>query len=133
MAENRMRVFVNEWLADLDSPIDYRDLEIRFWGKVDLEGIDRNREYPLCLTWGGMVSGQGYGIFTIKGLLVLAHRVAVRIGGIGIAPRPIPLGMTVDHDREKKCLNKLCVNPYHLTVVTRSVNSGRNRNMSKFT
>jgi hypothetical protein len=126
-----VRTAIYEWFADLDSPIDSSEMGIRFWGKV-------NPQFNCdgCLIWNGALSSGGYGNFTIKGVLVLAHRVAVRLGNseYGYSPRAIPKGMTVDHDKSLGCPpNKLCEYPGHLTVVTRSANSGRNSDMLKFT
>lgn len=87
-----------------------------------------------CLRWNGSLNVKGYPIFTIKGMPLYAHRVAVRIGLDDIAqPRAVPSDMTVDHVRERGCTFRDCVLPMHLEVVTLSANVKRVRDMSVFT
>ena len=70
-----------------------------------------------CLIWLGAQNSKGYGsVYAGKGKTLLAHRVvfAEMVG-------PIEDGMTVDH----LCRNKLCMNIWHMELVTRAENSRR--------
>lgn len=80
----------------------------RFFAKVEpaLDGSG-------CLLWTGARSSEGYGIFTINGRNVPAHRWLMD-RGYG----PIPKRMRIDH----LCRNRGCVRPLHLEIVTNSVN-----------
>jgi hypothetical protein len=86
----------------------------RFWPKVVRD------EDHLCWEWQGLKLPAGYGV--LKGLpgspksQLLAHRVSWEIN-IG----PIPSGLCIDH----LCMNKSCVNPAHMELVTRGENSMR--------
>jgi hypothetical protein len=115
-----VRDHINQWVyGEVD--VDYTTMTTRFMGKVDTKGAHE------CWLWTGATSG-GYGMFSIKGAMVYAHRVSYRIH-IG----PIARGLTIDHDREKGCTSTLCCNPAHLSCVTGGVNSSRKRNMNVFT
>lgn len=76
-----------------------------------------------CIEWQGALNSRGYGVICSgrKGKTALVHRIAVinRDGGI-------PDGLTVDH----LCMNKPCVNPRHLEVVTRRENTDRYNRMT---
>lgn len=79
-----------------------------FWDHVDADGD--------CWTWMAGLHGSGYGLHTVAGRTVLAHRWAwEQLVG------PIPSGMTIDH----LCRNRRCVNPDHLELVSRAVNTLR--------
>jgi len=80
----------------------------RFWAKVDTSGA--------CWEWTACVSPEGYGRFSLGRQPRYAHRVAWAM----IVGLP-PVGLDLDH----LCRNRLCVNPEHLEVVTRSVNLKR--------
>lgn len=80
----------------------------RFWPKVD--------KTETCWLWTGARQAGGYGRFGGAQGLVLAHRWAYT-ALVG----PIPEDMTLDH----LCRNPSCVNPDHLEIVTRRVNSQR--------
>ena len=70
-----------------------------------------------CWMWQGWTRPDGYGMLAFgSGRPSYAHRIAyTELVG------PIPPGLTVDH----LCRNKSCVNPAHLEVVTRAVNTSR--------
>lgn len=77
---------------------------------------------PDCWVWTGHVhKGDGYGrVYTgRKGWDEMAHRVVYET----LTGESIPDYMTVDH----LCLNKRCVNPAHLEIVTRAENTRRAR------
>lgn len=81
-----------------------RDLA-RFSAKVDKTGE--------CWEWTGAKSSDGYGLFSLDGLMVRAHRVALAIAG-----RAAPPDGLVDH----MCRNRLCVKSDHLRVVDNRTN-----------
>jgi hypothetical protein len=69
-----------------------------------------------CLIWKRSLNSRGYGLISVNGKALLAHRVAYELH-IG----PIGEDLTIDH----LCRVKACVNPAHLEVVSRSENSRR--------
>lgn len=87
-------------------------LPTRFWAKVE---VDRETG---CWDWTAAVNNRGRAIFAIDGRARLAYRLAWEhfLGAI-------PEGMTVDH----LCASRVCVNPEHMELVTREVNSSRGR------
>jgi HNH endonuclease len=87
-----------------------RPLAERFSEKVD------RRDPGECWLWLGLLNGSGYGVFSMNGRTVMAHRVAYeRQNG------SIPPGLEIDH----LCRNRTCVNPVHLEPVTGRVNTLR--------
>lgn len=72
-----------------------------------------------CWNWDKTKVRKGYGRFYFKGCHHTAHRVSYEY----FCKVELPLEMTLDH----KCLNKLCVNPNHLDVVTSGENVRRFR------
>lgn len=70
-----------------------------------------------CWLWLGGVGPLGYGTFGMRKRMFLAHRVSYELHR-GF----IPEGMVLDH----LCKQRSCVNPDHLRVVTRGVNSTEN-------
>lgn len=158
MATTAVREAVYDWLEDLNSPVDYSALEKRFWAKTDFGVWVQKQDWESCILWEGFANGQGYPIFTIKGALLYAHRVAARLGlewkgecpeaayvrlgivskdqmfNLEVEPISVPRDMTIDHDRKKGCsTNPLCVYPAHLSVVPRGINAGRKRDLNVFT
>jgi hypothetical protein len=69
-----------------------------------------------CWNWDRIGTPGGYGIIGIRGRRTVAHR-----GVWELLRGPVPEGMDLDH----LCRNRLCVNPDHLEVVTRSTNLRR--------
>lgn len=70
-----------------------------------------------CWLFTGATQSRGYGSVGIGNKrTALAHRVAYE-ATVG----PIPDGMTIDH----LCLNKTCLNPEHMEIVTRAENTRR--------
>lgn len=70
-----------------------------------------------CILWDRAVQSKGYGSETNgRGSSQLVHRRVWEE-----ARGPIPDGMTIDH----LCLQKRCMNPDHMEVVTRAENTRR--------
>lgn len=67
-----------------------------------------------CWLWIGAKQSKGYGHININGKNILAHRFSYSFNYGGIPKR-----MTIDH----KCRNRLCVNPYHLRLMTQKDNN----------
>lgn len=76
--------------------------ERRFWSRVR-KGVGDE-----CWLWQGGLNS-GYGVLSINGQKVKAHRFSLMLAG-----RDIPDGLVVDH----LCRNRACVNPAHLEPVT---------------
>jgi hypothetical protein len=125
MTNKEVKEAIADWLEDLSSKVDTTELRVRFFDKTSYPDDSDD----CCLLWTSSKTGK-YGRFTIKGVPLYAHRVAVRLGDSDTPPRAVPRMMTVDHRR--RC-SKLCVRPSHLTVKTRSSNSRATRDLSVFT
>lgn len=78
----------------------------RFWALVD-----RSEDPATCWNWVGPVHSNGYGIFNLGSRQQLAHRVVPDLLG-----QRVQYGSVVMHT----CGNRLCCNPAHLRVVSRS-------------
>jgi hypothetical protein len=85
-----------------------RPREEYFFEKVDTSGC--------CWEWTACTDRDGYGVFAIPGKKIMAHRWCWEflVGSI-------PEGMVLDH----LCMNKACVMPDHLEVVTVEENNRR--------
>lgn len=79
-----------------------------FWARV--------AKTDFCWLWNGSRCSAGYGQLVVNGRQTMAHRFAWEIEN-----GAIPDGLTVDH----LCMNKLCVNPDHMELVTRGENARR--------
>lgn len=77
--------------------------EVRLWGRVV--------KTETCWIWQGAPTTYGYGQITINRISYKVHRLAYEL-----LVGPVSADMTLDH----LCLNKLCVNPEHLEIVTRA-------------
>jgi len=94
-----------------------KTVEQRFWAKVGPH-TDSN----VCWLWVASChasrGGAEYGQFWNGFMLVYAHRFSYEMHN----HVTIPKGMTIDHVKARGCTNTLCVNPYHLEVVTQKDN-----------
>lgn len=81
----------------------------RFFSRIE-------RLENFCWKWTGTVGSRGYGLIggRLKEEQFYVHRIAFET-----FREPIPEGMTVDH----RCKFKLCVNPFHLRLLTLSENA----------
>lgn len=90
-------------------------LERKFWSRVEIIPF-----HP-CWEWIGSLNEEGYGIVTHQENFVgkswPAHRLSLHLHGIVLDPE-----LVVDHI----CRNRTCVNPKHLRMVTRTINSKEN-------
>lgn len=96
----------------------------RFWSKVDRHGPLPSWRPKLgyCWIWNAARDKDGYGRFTIKkGLMVMAHRFSFEI-----AYGPIDRNLQIDH----LCRVRECVNPWHMELVTASINTLRGFNQA---
>jgi len=69
-----------------------------------------------CWEWIGVINDRGYGRIVIDGVHRTAHTVGLELMGVVIPPGYVP-----DH----LCRNRRCVNPFHLEVVPKGVNTLR--------
>ena len=86
--------------------------------------VDTRPEPEACWIWPGSQNGDGYGKLSVNGKIVSAHRFAYEV-----CVGPIPDGLTIDH----LCVNRLCIRPSHLEVVTRTENLKRGYERRGFT
>ncbi len=84
-----------------------------FWAKVE--------KTETCWLWTGYKDPSGYGRFKFEGDARLAHHFLVG--------RP-PEGLQYDHVKARGCLNRHCVNPAHLELVTSRENTMRGDNQT---
>lgn len=92
----------------------------RIWDHVDIGESDDC--WPWLLSVGSHGYGQiGWGVGDGKSTMTTAHRV-VWVATYG----PIPVGMTVDHNKDTGCLGGICCNPYHLRLRTNVENATDN-------
>lgn len=74
------------------------------------------RVLDLCIPWWGRMHTAGYGVLSLRGREVYAHRMVYE-ECFGL----IPAGLQIDH----LCRNRACVNPAHLEPVTHLENQRR--------
>jgi len=89
-----------------------KTVEERFWEKVG-----DHSDPTKCWLWLACAVKE-YGQFYLAGKKVAAHRLSYEM----YYHVTIPEGMTIDHVKARGCISTLCVNPYHLEVVTQKVN-----------
>lgn len=83
---------------------------------ADVRERDRSTgcwEWPGRCEWNGRTDPRGYGVFTLRGMKMRAHREAFRLAGHDI------VGVMVLHS----CDNPPCYNPDHLHIGTRAENN----------
>lgn len=89
----------------------------RFWAKVNRNGPMPDPVHGLttnCWLWTGATNLGGYGLFSLDGAHMKAHRASYMLF-VG----QIPPGQFVDH----RCHRRNCIRPDHLRPVTRSQNT----------
>ena len=89
----------------------------RFWSKVNRNGPKPAPETGLvtnCWLWTASTNAGGYGLFTLDGVHLKAHRYAYTF----LVKNPDP-GMMIDHI----CHQRNCVRPDHLREATRAQNT----------
>lgn len=85
-----------------------------FWDKVELGDSPDD-----CMVWTTSKDSSGYGTFGVAGRTLSSHRL-----GFLFAFDTLPIkGFELHH----KCLNRACVNGYHLSVVTHEENMNLSR------
>lgn len=93
-----------------------------FWAKTDIRTDNE------CWNWQASTLRKGYGRFSVRKVLVQAHRFSWMLAN----GRGIPAGLQVLHS----CDNPRCVNPNHLSIGTNGDNvrdcvaKGRHRTRS---
>lgn len=87
-----------------------RDVEPRFWKRVDKDGPGG------CWLWTGPLTPYGYGNFWAEGRVMRAHRFAYEL-----IAGPVPDDLEIDH----LCRVTHCCNPAHLEAVTHAENMRR--------
>ena len=104
----------------------YPSVAERFWAKVDRRGPDE------CWPWLAGQNGYGYGDFWNGRRLIRAHRFSYEM-----AHGSIPDGMDSDHTCHNRaveqalcaggttCPHRACVNPAHIEIVPRRINTLR--------
>lgn len=86
----------------------------RFWARLTI--TDTGFETP-CLVWTRAVSKRGYGVFSLDGRQVYAHRAAYE-GQFGPIPHTSPKRAVLDH----LCRVPACANASHLELVDDRIN-----------
>lgn len=81
----------------------------RFWSKIRVAPNG-------CWLWTACIQNRGYGVYSIRHIKYLAHRVAYQtlVGDV-------PQGLQLDH----VCRSRSCCNPAHLEPVTNRENTMR--------
>lgn len=85
-----------------------KTLHERFWEKVNIGGPDE------CWIWFGNKQPKGYGLITVKGRSLKAHRLSWEMAN----GSQVPHGEFVCH----RCNTPSCVNPKHLYVASNNEN-----------
>lgn len=88
-----------------------RSTEDRFWEKVD------RRSDEECWEWQASLTPEGYGQFHYEGAWIGAHRASYAMHFAAMS--------TVENQVDHLCRNRRCVNPAHLELVPRAVNTRR--------
>jgi len=101
-------------------------VEERFWPKVNKNGPVWNGSH--CWFWTGLILSTGYGQISMGSRSdgtykqVSTHRLAYEL-----LLGPIPATLTIHH----LCLNRPCVHPAHMVLITRAENTLRAGSLPK--
>ena len=85
----------------------------RYWLSIDFDPSG-------CWLWTGAIEASGYGIVSVAGRLMKAHRLS-----FFLHRGAIPIGKEPDH----LCRVRRCVHPYHLEPVTHRENMMRGNSL----
>lgn len=90
-----------------------RNIEERFWEKVNKDGPTHPNCEAQCWVWAGSLNTKGYGLISSNGGNIVTHRISYELHN-----GSIPDGLLVLH----RCDRPSCVNPNHLFLGTHQDN-----------
>ena len=87
-----------------------------------LEKVDTVSSPIGCWLWAAALGADGYGVFSVDGVLYRTHRFIFNLQDI-----EIPKGHIVDH----LCGQRACCNPKHLECITQQLNVVRGKDAAR--